>query len=259
LYAGLHYPSDVIAGLELGRAVGRRVISYAATDGFATPWAGSVPKGPGMWIGENPVFANAPGWKPFLLSSASEFRPGPPPAYDSAETMAELAELKRPQPFLNNARAMFWQTPEGNLTWFFDEVTKRLFETKLDSNPPRAARAYALLAAVTWDMLITSHDAKMTYWRIRPSQLDPSVPLLFPPPGHPSYPANHALTSARANLLGYLFPREAEYYRRIGEEIGLSRTWAGIHYRSDIEAGWEMARKLLRKAVERAESDGSGN
>jgi len=259
LYAGLHYPSDVIAGLELGRAVGRRVIAYAATDGFATPWAGSVPKGPGMWIGENPVFANAPGWKPFLLSSASEFRPGPPPAYDSAETVAELAELKRPQPFLNNARAMFWQTPEGNLTWFFDEVTKRLFETKLDSNPPRAARAYALLAAVTWDMLITSHDAKMTYWRIRPSQLDPSVPLLFPPPGHPSYPANHALTSARANLLGYLFPREAEYYRRIGEEIGLSRTWAGIHYRSDIEAGWEMARKLLRKAVERAESDGSGN
>jgi hypothetical protein len=58
-------------------------------------------------------------------------------------------------------------------------------------------------------------------------------------------------------LLGYLFPREAEYYRRIGEEVGLSRIWAGIHYRSDIEVAWEMARKLLQKVIARAESDGS--
>jgi membrane-associated phospholipid phosphatase len=257
LYAGLQYPSDVLAGLELGRAVGQRVVAHAANDGFNTPWTGSKPTGPGMWIGTNPVFATAPGWKPFVLSSPSELRPGPPPAHDSPRTLAELAELKNMQPFLNNAKAMFWQTPEGNLTWFFDEVTKRLFEYRLDTNPPRAARAYALMAAATWDMLICSLDAKMTYWRIRPSQLDPAVPLLFPPPGHPSYPANHGLSSVRANLLGYLFPREAEHYRRIGEEIGLSRMWAGIHYRSDVEAGWEMARKLLQKIIERAESDGS--
>lgn len=258
LLAGLHYPSDVVAGLELGRSVGRKVMEYAATDGFSTPWTGTVPSGPGMWIGSSPVFANAPGWKPFVLSSASEFRPPPPPAHDSVETMAELAEIKSgPLPFLNAARAMFWQTPEGNLSWFFNEVTKRLFEYRLDGNPPRAARAYALLAVTTWDQIITSHDAKMTYWRIRPSQLDASVPLLFPPPNHPSYPANHALTSARANLLGYLFPREAEFYRWVGEETGLSRIWAGIHYRSDVEVGWAMSRKLLQKVVERAESDGS--
>jgi membrane-associated phospholipid phosphatase len=258
LYAGLHYPTDVIAGLQLGRAVGQRVVEYAETDGFTTPWTGTVPTGPGMWIGTNPVFATAPGWKPFVLSSPSELRPGPPPAYDSAQTLAELAEMKTTHPFLNNARAMFWQTPEGNLTWFYDEVTKRLFEYRLDANPPRAARAYALMAVTSWDQIMAGHDAKMTYWRIRPSQLDPAVSLLFPPPGHASYPANHGLSAARANLLGYLFPREAEYYRRIGEEIGLSRMWAGIHYRSDIETGWEMARRLLQKVVERAESDGSG-
>lgn len=257
LYAGLHYPSDVTSGLELGRAVGRKVVEYGATDGFSTPWTGTVPTGPGMWVGANPVFANAPGWKPFVLSAASEFRPPAPPAHDSAETRADLAEIKSPLPFFNAARAMFWQTPEGNLPWFFNEVTKRLFEYRLDGNPPRASRAYALLAVTTWDQIITSHDAKMTYWRIRPSQLDTSVPLLFPPPNHPSFPANHALSSARANLLGYLFPREAEFYRAMGEEIGLSRIWAGIHYRSDVEVGWDMARKLLRKVIERAESDGS--
>jgi hypothetical protein len=258
LFAGLQYPSDTIAGLALGRAVGQRVVANAAADGFSIPWTGSAPTGPGMWLGTTPVFANIPTWKPLVLSSASELRPGPPPAHDSAQTVRELAELKAgAQPFANNARAMFWQAPEGNLTWFFDEVTKRLFEYRLDTNPPRAARAYALMAATTQDMLISSHDAKMTYWRIRPSQLDPTVPLMFPPPAHPSYPANHALSASRANLLGYLFPREAEHYRRIGEEIGLSRMWAGIHYRSDIETGWEMGRKLLQKVVERAESDGS--
>lgn len=258
LSASVNYPSDVSVGLELGRAVGRRITEHAAADGFNTPWTGTVPTGPGMWIGATPVFANAPGWKPFVLSSASEFRPGPPPAHDSPQTLAELAAMKAPQPFLNSAKAMFWQTPEGNITWFFDEVTKRLFEYRLDTNAPRAARAYALMAVTMWDQIITSHDAKMTYWRIRPSQLDPNVPLLFPPPGHPSYPANHALSAARMNILGYLFPREAGHYRRLGQETGLSRIWAGIHYLSDIETGWEMSEKLLQKVVARAESDGSG-
>ena len=59
------------------------------------------------------------------------------------------------------------------------------------------------------------------------------------------------------NLLGYLFPREADHYRRLGEETGLSRIWAGIHYVSDVETGWEMSPRLLQKILPRAESDGS--
>jgi membrane-associated phospholipid phosphatase len=257
LYAGLQYPTDVIDGLELGRAVGRKVVAHAMTDGFNIPWTGTVPTGPGRWLGANPVFANAPGWKPFLLSSAAEFRSPPPPAHDSPQTQAELAELKVTQPFLNQAKAFGWQTPEGNLTWFFGEITRRLAEHRLDTNPPRSARAYALMAVVTWDQIVCSHESKLTYWRIRPSQLDSTVPLLFPPPNHPSYPANHAVTSVRAHVLGYLFPRYSEYYRQLGEEIGHSRMWAGIHYRSDLEAGWEMARKLFEKLKTHAESDGS--
>jgi hypothetical protein len=216
-----------------------------------------VPTGPGRWTGTNPVFANAPGWKPLVLSSANELHPAPPPAHDSPQTLAELAELRTPPPFVNQAKAFAWQTPEGNLTWFFNEVTKKLFEHRLDTNAPRSARAYALMAAATWDQIICSHEAKMTYWRIRPSQLDPTLPLLFPPPNHPSYPANHGVSAVRAHVLGYLFPRDAEYYRQIGEEIGRSRMWAGIHYRSDVEAGWEMARRLFEKIRARAESDGS--
>jgi membrane-associated phospholipid phosphatase len=146
---------------------------------------------------------------------------------------------------------------EGNFTWFVDQVSKRIFEYNLADNPPRAARAYALMGIGTFDMFAASHDGKYAYWRIRPNQLDPAVITLFPNPNHPSYPANHAMTSVRTGILAYLFPRHAQYYQGIGEEIGWSRMWAGIHYRSDIEAGFALGRQVLQKIIERAENDGS--
>jgi membrane-associated phospholipid phosphatase len=253
-----HFPSDVMAGYELGRAVAEKVIEYARNDGTDTPWTGTVPTGPGLWIGTNPLWVNASFWTPWVLVSPSEFRPPPPPAYDSPTTAAELAEIKNfPRDFNASSKAFFWQTLEGNFTWFMDQVSRRLFEYDLHANPPRAARAYALMGVATFDMFAASHDAKYVYWRIRPNQLDPSVTTLFANPNHPSYPANHGMTSVRTGVLAYLFPTYADYYRAIGDEIGWSRMWAGIHYRSDIEAGFAMAQQVVRKIVEHAESDGS--
>jgi membrane-associated phospholipid phosphatase len=258
LVAGHHFPSDVLAGYQLGRAVAEKVIERARNDGTATPFTGPVPTGPGMWIGTNPIWANASSWKTWVLSSPNEFRPGPPPAYDSPETRADLAEIKNfPRDFNTTSKAFFWQTLEGNFTWFVDQVSKRIFEYNLADNPPRAARAYALMGIGTFDMFAASHDGKYAYWRIRPNQLDPAVITLFPNPNHPSYPANHAMTSVRTGILAYLFPRHAQYYQGIGEEIGWSRMWAGIHYRSDIEAGFALGRQVLQKIIERAENDGS--
>lgn len=258
LTAGHNFPSDVQAGYQLGRAVADKVIEYARNDGTDTPWTGTVPTGPGFWIGTNPLWVNASSWRPWVLASASEFRPPPPPAHDSPVTAAELAEIKNfARNFNTTSRAFFWQTLEGNFTWFMDQVSRRLFEYDLHDNPPRAARAYALMGVTTFEMFIASHEAKYTYWRIRPNQLDTSVVTLFANPNHPSYPANHAMTSVRTGVLAYLFPRHAEYYRAVGEEIGWSRMWAGIHYRSDIEAGFTLAQQVLGKIVDRAERDGS--
>jgi membrane-associated phospholipid phosphatase len=65
------------------------------------------------------------------------------------------------------------------------------------------------------------------------------------------------MSAARAGVLAYLFPRHAGFYRTAGEEAGWSRLWGGIHYRSDIEASFVLAGQLLRKVLDRAESDGS--
>jgi membrane-associated phospholipid phosphatase len=261
LTAGVHYPSDVIDGLELGRAVGRKIVADARLDRTDTVWTGTIPSGNGYWVGANPGFAAAGLWRPRFLDRADEFRPSPPPAYDSPERAAELAELRAMRDarnFNTNANATFWQTAEGVHTWFFDYVSQKLFETGLDENAPRAARAYALLGMVQYDAHIASNDGKFYYWTIRPSQQDSTLTTVFPSPNFPSYPSNHSCHSAaRTALLAYLFPDDAEYVLARGEEAGISRLWAGIHFRSDHDAGVRMGRVIAQKLIGIAQQDGS--
>ena len=90
--AGLQYPSDYTAGLELGRKVAEQVIAKAKADGSDAVWTGTVPTGPCKWTGTNPGNVTATGWRPLLLTSASEFRPVAPPACDSPEVLAEVGD-----------------------------------------------------------------------------------------------------------------------------------------------------------------------
>ena len=109
----------------------------------------------------------------------------------------------------------------------------------------RAARAYALVSAVQFDAFIASQESKFSYWYIRPSQLDPTILPVFPVPNHPSYPSNHAtFSTARSEILAYLFPTRAPAARALGKESGDSRVWAGIHYPMDIAAGANMGRSV---------------
>jgi len=78
LTAGVNYPSDVVAGMALGRQVAALVIARGKSDGTDAKWNGSVPAGPGKWTGTNPILPMAGTWKPWVLSSPDEFRPAPP-------------------------------------------------------------------------------------------------------------------------------------------------------------------------------------
>ncbi|HUS06503.1 MAG TPA: vanadium-dependent haloperoxidase [Bryobacteraceae bacterium] len=259
LYAGLQYPSDYFAGLELGRKVAARVIERAKADNSDAVWTGAVPVGPGLWIGTNPGNVTATNWKTFVLSSANEFRPPVPPAYNSPQMIAETAEVRTfPRTFNSNQKAFFWQSPEGRETLFWNYANKRLYETKLDQNPPRAARAYALLGVSIFDTFTASQDGKFTYWYIRPHQLDSGITPLFPAPNFPGYPSNHSsLSTARCEVLAYLFPREAASIRAVGKEAGDSRIWAGIHFQIDNVAGVNLGNAVARKVITWAENDGS--
>jgi membrane-associated phospholipid phosphatase len=257
--AGLQYPSDDQAGKALGQLVAQAVIQKAGGDGSDVVWAGSVPTGPCKWVGSNPGNAAAANWKPLLLSSPGQFRPAPPPACDSPQVQAEATTVRTfPRSFVTNYKAYYWQSPEGLQTWSFRYLDKWMFEDGLDRNPPRAARAYALLAAVFFDAFIASQDGKFAYWYLRPHQLDPGITPLFAVPNFPSYPSNHStFSAARAEVLAYLFPEHASAARAIGKEAGDSRIWAGIHYPMDNLAGVQLGTSVAQVFINWAKADGS--
>ncbi len=254
LLAGVQYPSDIRAGLELGRSVAALVIERAKTDGSDAKWTGTVPTEPGKWNGTNPILPMAGTWKTWVLSSGSELRPGPPPAYNSPQLAAEMDELRNFQrtPKTNND-AFFWEYASGGPRnyWFWNEqLTKKILEHRLDANPPQAARAYAIESVAFYDAGVACWDAKYAYWQIRPFQLDPTFRPLFPTPNHPSYPAAHGcFSSAAAAAIAYLFPGDAQIVNALAEQAAESRIWAGIHYRSDVVAGLALGRAVAQKVM----------
>jgi len=257
--AGLQYPSDHYAGLALGQKVAEQVIAKAKADGSDAIWTGSVPIGPCKWVGTNPGNVTGANFVPLLLTSPGEFRPAPPPACDSPQVLAETAAVRNfPRTFVTNYKAYYWQSPEGLQVWPYRYADKWMFEDGLDRNPPRAARVYALIGAVQFDAFIASQDGKFTYWYLRPHQNDPSIVPLFPVPNFPSYPSNHStFSTAKSEMLAYLFPSHADFIRGVGKEAGDSRIWAGIHYPMDNAAGVQLGKSVAQVFVEWAQNDGS--
>jgi membrane-associated phospholipid phosphatase len=262
LLAGVEYPSDVEAGLELGRQVAELVIARGMADGSADPWTGSVPTEPGHWTGENPAAPTGGTWQTWVLESGDQFRPAPPPAFDSEQLAAEMEELRAfERTPVTNAKAMFWEHAAGGRRsyWYWGEIADRLvLEAGLDQNPPRAARAYALTNIAGYDAFVACWDAKYEYWALRPFQLDPEFTTVFPTPSHPSYPSAHScISSAMAGTLAHLFPTAEAQLRAAAEEAGESRIWAGIHFRSDVEAGLALGEDVAEAVIAHATSDGS--
>ena len=260
--AGVQFPSDVSAGLDLGRSVGQLVIERGRQDGSAVPWDGYIPHTPGMWSLDGypegtqvaaPTFGT---FRPWVLESGSQLRPGPPPAPDSEQKLAELQEIKNvPRTFLNNAGAFYWQSLRSDWILVADNL---IAQHHLDVDPPRAARVDALMTVAAFDATVACWDAKFTYWAARPFQIDAEVHNLFPAPAHPSYPSAHGCVSgAQGAVLAALFPTEAKTLTDMANEAAQSRIWAGIHFRSDIDAGSTIGRGVAQIVIDRAHTDGA--
>lgn len=255
LLAGVNYRSDVDAGAELGRQVAEFAIQRAMNDGSTNQWDGTMPTGPGYWTGQNPAAVMAGTWLTYALESGSEFRPGPPPAYDSDQLAGEMDELRAYQRSpVTNSLALFWEWGSGGTRnhWFWNEqLSKKVLEHRLETNPPRAAQAYALESIALYDSMVACFDAKYTYWSIRPFQVDPAFQVLFTTPNHPSYPSAHScLSTATAEILAELFPRDGQALVELANEASESRIWAGIHFRSDIVAGQQIGQSVADKVLE---------
>jgi hypothetical protein len=85
---------------------------------------------------------------------------------------------------------------------------------------------------------------------IRPSQAEPLISLVIPLPNYPAYPLGHAcISSSAARVLEHFFLAHATDLTNLVTEAGLSRIYAGIHYRFDIDAARVLGRAVADWAI----------
>jgi hypothetical protein len=260
LQMGANYRSDLDAGFALGQEVAKRALARAATDGADQKWTGTVPTGAGLWVpapGTTPLEPLQGTWKPWLMTRGDQFRPGPPPAFGSAEFKAEVALVKQlssnPTP---SQRALAVTVAADPIGFNWNPLYAVIQRERL--SVPRETRITALLAAVQADATIAGHDTKYTYWHLRPSMADPTIQPYIPLPNHPSYVSNAAIIAgAYAELAAYLFPQDAAHFRNLAEQSGWSRIYGGIHYPSDERVAGQMGKSLAALAIQRDQAIGN--
>jgi hypothetical protein len=257
--------AQFVAGVATGRAIGAAVLARAATDRSTAVWTGTVPTGTGMWVSAPaPAAPLSPLWgnvRPWLMTSGNQFRPAAPPAFASAAFQTQLAEVRQ---FTDNRTAeqlrvaQYWGAvvatsgPAG--LW---SATGLALAAKANLDERGTARMLAMMHMAGMDASIGCWDAKYTFWYIRPFQADAAITTPVGRPNFPSYPSAHScLSAAYAGVLGGLFPSAATELKTALDEAGVSRIYAGLHFRFDVVAGQALGNSVAGLALQRAPVDG---
>jgi membrane-associated phospholipid phosphatase len=245
------------SGVAMGRTAAEPVLARARNDRYGAAWDPSTRlTGPGTWTGATPLLPTFGAVEPFFLETGSALRPPPPPAFGSAEFLAAIAEVKQIAALAaitpeHSKLAFDWQLPAGTVlpAGYWNQTALALV-AEHGLGERQAARILTLMHGAMFDAVIAAHHTKYTYWFVRPSQADPTVPTLFPPPSHPSYPSNHSAASGAASaVLAHFFPEARARLEQAAADAGMSRLYAGIHYRFDVEVGQQLGRGAADAAL----------
>ncbi len=269
------------AGIAAGEAAANAVLAARADDGAATPEAYRPHTTPGAYV---PTAAVAvPQWsqrKPWVMTSASQFRPGPPPALTSVQWARDFEEVKALGGKASAKRsaeqtdaARFW---DYSLPAIYHGVVRSVALSQPQRDLARNARLFAATAQAMDDALIAVFDAKYHYnfWRpataIRNADIDghdatqreASWAPLIDAPLHPEYPSGHSiLAAAVAQVIDADTPSGAlalatnsptakgatRRWNKLDEfvrEVSDARVHGGIHFRSATDAGEAMGKRI---------------
>jgi len=225
-------------GTFLGMVAARSVILARTGDGRVTPIGSTssfptLPPGPGVYRLTPPYAAPQTPWvgsvRPFILQSADQFQPPPPPSLSSPQWVAAFNEVKTYGSSTNpnameTTTAKFWT---ANVIRQYNELARDV-ATSQGFGDTQTARLMAMVNVVAADAGISMMNAKYHYLFWRPiTAIDPTsvtndgfgpVPgfddgnpatveqpgwkPLLAVPNHPEYPSAHAtFTSAESEVL----------------------------------------------------------
>jgi hypothetical protein len=274
-------------GISAGEAAAQAVLAARADDGLASPEAYRPHTTAGAYVPTAPVAV--PQWsqrKPWLMSSAAQFRPAPPPALNSEQWARDFNEVKT----LGGKTGTRRSAEQTEVARFWDYSLPAIYHGVVRSvalqpqrDLARNARLFAAVAQAMDDALIGVFEAKYHYqfWRpataIRNGDIDgndatareASWAPLIDAPMHPEYPSGHSILAAsvatviEADVKGGVMPVLAtssptakgatRRWQRTDEfvrEISDARVHGGIHFRSATTAAEAMGRRIGELAVQ---------
>ncbi|HMQ35413.1 MAG TPA: phosphatase PAP2 family protein [Chloroflexaceae bacterium] len=192
-------------------------------------------------------------WDTWLLESGSELRLPVPPGRGA--TQAELRQLQGLVGQRAAAADQIARWTSGGPAYRWNELAlQAALERGLGTTP--ASRMFALLNAAIYDTTVAAWDSKYAHNRPRPSVQFPALSAAAPVPNSPSYPSEDAAIAAAASeVLSFLFPGDADFFRAMAAEAGQTAQIAGLAYPSDVAAGEQLGRAVAERAIAYARSD----
>ncbi len=217
------------------------------------------------------------------MTAPAQFRPGPPPALDSATYTADFIEMKA----IGETNSTTRTAEQTAIGLFHIEVPPFTLGSAaryaVAARPLpliESARMFALLNMAMADSLIAVWDGKFhyNYWRpvtaIRAADTDGNpatepdpawTPLRSTPP-HPEYPAAHTIVAAAgATVLAGVFgdeftftiesptlPGQPRTFARFSDfpvESSNARVWAGFHWRNSTVVAAQIGAAIGQQAV----------
>jgi hypothetical protein len=225
--------------------------------------------------------------KPWVLKSADQFRPGPPPPLSSAEWARDYNEVKNVGGTKSTTRTpeqaeavRFWGNVNFGGAW---QAAARELALKQKMPLADSARLFALLNMSLANAYIVNWDAKYHYNFWRPvtairngdrdgndaTELDAGWISFNPTPMHPEYPSQATInaTIASAVLESVFGPvkaipftatdvRDAKRTRQfaslaaMAEEQKNVRVWGGVHYTFAIRTSEVVGAKVAAYMIE---------
>jgi hypothetical protein len=267
--------ASIASGIAWGEEVANQIWDWRLTDGIGvtTPtWPGNTELG--QWRptpndpypGTSPNGAGYPQFvemTPWAIASASQFRPGPPPALTSRRYAKDLNETKQMGSFSSPTRtpdqtiaSLFWAAVTGSsatASYLWNRVALSLIDRRDGDHDDRGdrrqrdrdtlldnARVLGTLNVAMADAMIGCWDAKYTYnfWRPitairepaedgnRATTPDPAWTPLLSTPAHPEYPSAHGcISSAAATVLGHVFGERTHFDMDSDLMLGVTRSF----------------------------------
>ena len=275
-------------GIRIGSEVAEKILALRKTDGANGKADYSFGSGAGVYQATPPMNASPvlPHWrsvKPFMLQSATQFPFAGPAAPASAAFAKDLNEIKAIGSKTSSGRTS--EQTAIAILWSGSEITPlnavaRAVSTEHKIGVADNARLFAYLNMAMADALIAVFESKYTFnsWRpvtaIRGAEMannkaikaDASwEPLLVTPP-HQEYGCAHCVAVSAATAVirkfsggdkiaaSYVYPslgvlRNWTSLTQIEKEVGDSRVWGGIHFRTAVEHGTQVGRQIGEHAL----------